>query len=255
MSLPIGRGFWIWRIDKYEDGNLDKIIEKCNRANISWLAVKAGDGGSLWKQFNSTLVNKLHDNNIKVLGWSYDYPNRAEKQAQVVSDVYSIGADGFIIDAEVEWDRCTSPKKVASEYCEAIWELDLPSTFTIGDAPWDVPQAHSTFPFREFEALVSFRSPQNYWIAHGLSVKKSTERYHTSWSNFDKQIPPPRLIKPHIPSGSVWDTKIRQVTIEEVAYFESYVKFNMGLSSVCYWSWDACPSRIWSYFEGNKFDG
>ena len=60
-SSPLDRqGMWIWYIDKSEGGSLPRIIAKAKRYDIGTLYVKSGDGGSLWSQFTSSMVETFH---------------------------------------------------------------------------------------------------------------------------------------------------------------------------------------------------
>ena len=227
-----GRGFWIWRLDKCENGNIDRLIAKCKLADISFVAVKCGNSGSQWKQFNKQLVDKFHSNNIKIYGWSYDIPSKINEQVKVVKSIEEMGADGYIIDAEIEWDK--NQKAKAIEYMK---ELRRNTNFIIADAPWDVPQFHTGFPFAEFS--VDVRSPQAYHVAHGISVEKTLERYKKSYGcNISSQVP----------SASVWT----KCSFDDIEYFEKYIK-NEGCSGYIMWAWDSCTSEVWRYLLNSKF--
>lgn len=278
-TLPSGRGMWIWVLARTEDGDLDRIIAKCKLCGITWLAIKAGDQGNSWmpsfrgkQQFNTHVVKRLHDAGIKVFGWSYDVPTRyksvdgavvtrpdvLKKQADVVKRVAGCGADGFIIDAEAEWNRALFPDVEAETYMKLIKEQRLPEDFLVGDAPWPLVQYHPSFPFTAFGKYVDFRSPQVYWTAQKLDkdhtvegpVDDSWNRYRYSWESYEtwvrtKRKPPaPGAIKPHLPSGSAFNHGKTLVQGYEIRYFEAHAKAE-GMGGVLYWVWELVPDHIW----------
>lgn len=278
--LPAGRGMYIWVLARTEHGDINKIIAKCKECNITWLAIKAGDQGNSWMptlkkkpQFSADIVKRFHDAGIKVYGWSYDVPAAyktkdgqiikrngvLEAQANIVKKVQECGADGFIIDAEVEWDRALDPDAQATEYMQLIGQKVKSLTdFAIGDAPWPIVQYHPTFPFTAFGLYVDFRCPQVYWTAQKLDknhevagpVDDSWERYRLSWASYErwvaeKRIPvAPHAIKPHFPAGSAWDNGNTLVQSYEINYFEGHAR-EEGMQGVLYWVWELVPQRIW----------
>lgn len=246
-----GRGIWIWRLTNKQKYNPKRLLQDCLLYNISFLAIKAGDQGKNWSQFNSSLISTLKKGGIKVLGWSYDTPDKLASQTSVIERVISLGADGFIIDAETEWDKESTEKTI--EYGKRIQDLDLPEDFILGDAPWDVPHYHKEFPFEEFGDFVQFRSPQVYWIAHGISVEKSTRRYHEAWGEYENQLPIPKIPRPHFPSGSLWETKASKLHPSQIEYFENYIKNIMGCKGCLYWEWSQIPKLIWDYLKEHPF--
>lgn len=232
-----GRGIWIWRLNKCENGKLVDILKKCKKANIEWIAVKCGNAGVPWEQFNAALVTTCHVFGIKIYGWSYDLPTKIDEQVKVIKSISEIGANGYIIDAETEWDKGVKNKAV--EYMKKIRE-NVPSDFIIADAPWDVPTYHGGFPFKEFS--VDVRSPQVYFIAHGISFEKTWERYKKTWKDISK----------HVPSCSTWSKPTRKVTVSDIKKFEESAK-QSGCPGVCHWEWAAIPRDIWEWFENNKY--
>lgn len=249
--LPVGRGFWIWNLPKCEGGDVDKIIAKCKECHITWLSIKAGDQGRPWKQFSKTLVDKLHAAGIMVFGWSYDTPSAYRDQALVVKKVADAGADGFLFDAEIEWDKCPDPDAFAIKYLDEV-VTKVPASFLLGDAPWDRPNVHQNFPFTEFGKVVDFRAPQAYWVAHKVSVETSCSKYWDSWKNYESLLlgkrKLPQAVKPHYPSGSTWSDPDYVCTVKDVLYFENFMK-DKGCKGVLHWVWDMCPQAIWDAFK------
>ncbi len=274
---------YIWVLARTENGNLDKIITKCKECNITWLAIKAGDQGSTgWMptrsgkpQFSASIVKRLHDAGIRVFGWSYDVPQRYKddtgnvidrggvhlRQAKIVKAVADIGADGFIIDAEIEWDRAVDPDLEAREYIAAIKAQCLPPDFLIADATWAAIAGHPRFPTTEFGKFVDFRCPQALWVLATDKKRKvegpvddMCEAYAFQWDAYEawvasKRKPKaPEAIKPHLTGGGLFNQGARTVKPFEVEYFEHFMR-QRGCPGVIYWVWENVPQRIWDLFK------
>jgi len=274
---------YIWVLARTEGGDLDKIIAKCKECNITWLAIKAGDQGSTgWMptrrglpQFSADIVKRLHDAGIRVFGWSYDCPRRyknakgvmvdrgdiLEKQAKIVKKVADAGADGFIIDAEVEWDRAENPDTDAWAYLADIRAQGLPPDFLLADAPWASVGAHPRFPTTEFGKGVDFRCPQALWVLK-TDRKKVVEgpvddmcdAYAFQWDTYEawaanKRKPKaPEAIKPHLTGGGLFDAGSRKIMPHELPYFENFMR-QRGCPGVLYWVWEAVPERTWNWLR------
>lgn len=251
-KLPSGRGWWIWHLKECEGGNLDKLIKRCQECHITWLAIKAGNAGDPWeKQFTKAMVAKLKSGGIRVFGWSYDMPNKIDDQVKVAQFVSNCGADGFIIDAEVEWERTENPDAKAREYVQKL-RAALPESFLIGDAPWPVINYHQKFPFTAFSEGLDFRCPQNYWPENCLSVESATERYLSQWEAFEGKKP--ERARPRLASGySIKpDSGCKPATLTDMLKFEKMIK-DAGETGCLYWVYDRTPTGIFEGLKGKPF--
>lgn len=267
--IPSGRGFYVWQLPHCDGGDVSRIIDRCKRCGVTWLAVKAGDQGRPWAQFTASLVDQLHAAGIKVFGWSYDVPDayravkdnhvvvdpsRVRRQVEVIRSVLAAGADGFVTDSEVEWDRGVNPDREAHEYADAMVAA-VPPDFTLGDAPWPIIACHPTFPFTVFGQHVQFRCPQVYWTEIGGGVGSVWARYTASWDRFAAQGHP---VRPMLPSGSVYHKvsrdeqgrvhMIRACTVADVATFERLAR-EAGCPGVLHWEYSQVPSEVWAAME------
>lgn len=236
--LPAGRVLYIWRLTRCENGNLTEIIRKCHLCGISGLVIKAGDQGKPWAQFSKILVDRLHAAGIRVYGWSYDVPDKIQDQFAVAQRVHDLGADGFLVDAETEWDNDPDADAHAAEYAGLLATLAGPN-FSILDAPWDVVKFHRSFPFTAFSSCMAARCPQNYHVAHGMSARRSWDRFVASWAKYGAQRP--AAVRPLIPSLSTWGT----VTTDDIRLLER-LAFEAGCPGVLHWVWDSVPDAIWA---------
>lgn len=237
--IPTGRNLYIWRLSRCEGGDIDAIVTRCWLAGITGLFIKAGDQGKLWNQFTPELVGRLHAAGIKVYGWSYDVPDKIASQVKVVQAVKAMGADGYLIDAEVEWDR--NAAEAARRYAAGLSDF-ADNSFSIFDAPWDVPKYHPTFPFAEFASVTTARCPQNYHIAHGISARASWNRFIAAWLDWNRRNPD--MVCPLVPSLSVWGA----VTVDDIRILER-LAHDAGCPGILHWEWSQAPARIWAAWQ------
>jgi hypothetical protein len=254
MDLPTGRGFYLWKMPSCERGDVTRIIERCVRTGVSWLAIKAGDQGHVWAQFTPVLVKQLQAAGIRVFGWSYDVPGQALAQAKVVRHVLDCGANGFITDSEIEWDNATVPDAAAREYVHAIG--DAAPGFLVLDAPWPIIRSHGAFPFTEFGRLVGGRCPQVYWVEMTGGAEDVFVRYRENWTSYESKPDHPR--HPHFPSGSLYhkrDKDTHAITKAcmpaDVATFER-MAFRAGCLGVLHWEWSQVPALVWAALESGE---
>jgi hypothetical protein len=271
--IPVGRGFYIWVLARCEGGDVNAIIDRCQRCGVSWLAIKIGNAGSSWiptfrkkNQLTTADVEALHAAGLKVFGWSYDLPGSyrtkdgriesdpgiLDRQAKAYSTAIAIGCDGVITDSEVEWNRAVSPDTEAASFGKAI--LERCPNIVIGDAPWPYTGYHPTFPFTKFGEFVSFRCPQVYWMEISGGVQKVCETYAKYWDEYESNPQHPK--RPHLPSGSIYDKSshgvtAKLVTVEDIAFFERFVR-GRGCPGVLHWEYSQVPKRIWEAFESGQ---
>ena len=247
-KTPTGRGFWIWNLPKCEDGDLDRIVARCKAAGITWLALKCGNDGNDWeKRFTPAIVDRLHAGGLLVYGWSYDTPNsRIANRVEVARRCAADGADGFITDCEIEWERVADPDSAAAAYMTAL-RAAVPDEFALAHSPFDVIKYHQRFPYTALGAGCDFVVPQAYWPEHGTSEKASTERALEQWGKYAKRHPQSAKqvllsgysIKPDLKHG-------KPATVPDMLAFEQRCKA-AGCPGVIYWVWDFTPAAV---FDG-----
>lgn len=243
MTMPTGRGLYIWHIERCERGDVARLVERARRCDIRWIAAKAGDRGRRWKQFGAKLVEELHAAGLVVCGWSYDTPGHAHEQAEVARFVAECGADGFIVDAEIEWERCPDPDGEARRYVEQLAEVRTAHRgFLLADAPWDQPGKHPRFPFTVFGRAVDFRCPQVYWVPRAVACAQTLGLYRGYWWSYE--IKPGHPVRPHLPSPSLWG----RATPLDLVEFEDLVVHDIGTGWLG-WEWSQVPPDIWTWLD------
>lgn len=203
------KGMWIWQIWNAESGNLDSTISRLKVTGVTWVAVKLGDSNSPWNApgenlytwasryggFDSVII-KFHNNGIKVFGWQYVYgvskwsgAGTMATEADVSNGILDLpGIDGFIIDAEVEFEA-SGMTTVAAQYVDSIRVVHpisfvaltsfarvtgqpMPWTTFLAGCDANMPQAYwalrPTDPVTEFNAMRNdFESWEKTWINEG----------------------------------------------------------------------------------------
>ena len=251
MSMPAGRGLYLWYLNRCEGGDVAAIIDRCHRAHVTWVAVKAGDGGHLWSQFTPELVAAFHAAGIACWGWSYDVPGRDAAQTAVVAHVLACGAAGFVVDAEAEWQRRGGDAAAAS-YLAAI--AAVAPGFPLLDAPFPMIRKHQSFPYTAFGTGVGGRCAQVYWVEIGGGVEHVWSEFVDNWRAYEAQ--PGHLVLPRYPSGSTYHKRIgkkivRPCTVTDVTWFEAAAK-SSGCLGVLHWEWSQVPSEIWAAWESGE---
>ncbi len=196
-SIPTtGKGMWIWQIWNCENGNLDSITSRLKKSGVTWVAVKLGDSNSFYDGAGGTLygwastyggfaavINSFHNNGIKVYGWGYIYGaskwSGGGTEAGVTNEILSIpGIDGFIIDAEVEFEA-SGMTAVAAQYLNTV-RAAHPSSFVALTSFARV--TGQPIPWTTFLSGCDANMPQAYWALRPTSV---SSEFSAMWNDFE----------------------------------------------------------------------
>jgi len=203
--FPQGNGIWVWKTDKDPSffSDVNATILNLKKAGITWVAVKAGDGDSLW--VNSAVpwltsnISKFHDAGIKVYGWQYIYGNddvwsvANVSEADVANQILNIpGIDGLIVDAESEYENLSNNKLIATAYLQAI-RSQHPDSF-LAYTTFARPASRPNFPYFEFNNYCDAVMPQAYWVDRTTTptdelniLKQQWDALYSSWPSTVKK--------------------------------------------------------------------
>ena len=161
----LGKGDWIWLVSSSESAigvsTVQDLVAYEKNKGMQWITVKCGDGGSIWSQFSPSLVSACHNSGLKVFGWGYDRGSNVLGEINVALNALNLGADGFIIDAEIEYETNPFNHQNAIKFCQAI-RAAYPNRF-LAHAPSPNYTVHTDFPYREFGMYCDATMPQDYW--------------------------------------------------------------------------------------------
>src|SRR6266568_8491079 len=118
----LGKGDWIYSMTDATNklgGHVSSVTNENSlmlfykMQGIRYFIVKAGTADTLFKgcysfpQFTSALVNTAHANGILILGYNRSYATNTAAEVAIADYVFNQGADGFVWDAEAEWESGT----------------------------------------------------------------------------------------------------------------------------------------------------
>ena len=157
----LGKGDWLWQLPTCENQlggyvssvtNLQSLIQWETNHGMQWITVKCGDGGSIWSQFDANLVATAHKAGLKIFGWGYAYGNDVQGEINVALNALNLGADGFIIDAEIEYE--TTAGTVSQGHLIRQHDQGRLSERFLAHAPFPIISSHSGFPLRRIRQIL-----------------------------------------------------------------------------------------------------
>ncbi len=233
-----GDGMWIWQLEKVEGGNVQGIIARAKQFGIETVFVKAGDTTKYWDQFNAELINPLKAAGIKVCAWQYVEGGDPEGEAGVAARAIGAGADCFVIDAEIEYERGDDRYTRADTYMKALRGA-VGADYPIGLTGFPYVDVHGAFPYSAFlgPGGAQVNMPQAYWRDIDDTVDETWTRT-MEWNRpYGRTIAPIGMTyKP--PSGD-------QAPPEELTRFRQLAKAS-GVKGISYWSWQHTEDPEWA---------
>ena len=229
-----GKGMWIWQIKNCEGGDLGAIVAKAQAAHLSHVIIKVADGTGYGPSTEPAkypkLVRRLQDVGIQAWVWQYVYANHPTAEAEWGARLANkVGADGFVIDAEVEYKGKYSRADTYATVLRSHLDDDIP----IALSSYYLPSYHPTIPWKQFLAVCDLNMPQIYWCSHSpvWAVQKSIVE------NRKFGVPVFPTIGGHT---RIWHrANTQKLAIAEIAKF--------GLLGFNVWSWQHMGKARWNY--------
>src|SRR5512136_1250233 len=115
----LGKGEWIYQLHHAVaqcNGNVPSVTNVqslmiyLKNEGVRYIIVKAATGDSLFgvpgynPQFTSSLVNQAHAAGLWIFGYNRSYATNTAGEVAIADYVFQQGADGFVWDAEGEWE-------------------------------------------------------------------------------------------------------------------------------------------------------
>lgn len=253
----LGKGDWIWDIPSCKTAlgvsTPAAVLDYEKAKGMQWVTVKCGDGGSIWSQFDSSLVSHAHAIGLKIFGWGFAYGSDVTGEINVAKNCLALGADGFIIDAESAYEKLAGNGAAATNYCAGI-RAAYPNTF-LAHAPFPYITLHSGFPYLAFGIYCDAVMPQDYWSDLGVSPTKMVSDTDTQWKNWQNALTGSNrnAIKPIVPIGQGYNYSSTKITPgSEITTFVDTLKADAspatsgGYKGVSFWSCQHHTSDQWS---------
>jgi Putative peptidoglycan binding domain len=229
-ETPFDRqGMWIWYVDRSDGGSVGRIVAHARRAGIGTLYIKAGDGGSVWSQFNKGLVGALHRGGLDVCAWQFVYGDSPVAEARVGAAAVRRGADCLTIDAEGSYE---GKYAAADRYVRAL-RARIGAEFPLSLAGFPYVDYHPSFPYSVFLGPegATVNQPQMYWKAIGTSVRavyEHTYLFNRLWGH------------PVYPLGQTYGGAGRKDILRFRRFAQSY-----GGQAPSWWDWQETSSAGW----------
>lgn len=243
-DFPWGRGQWIWNIPNCEGGNIQAIIDKCKKYNISYVIIKSYDGENCFPsnanpQLTKAITDQFHANNIRVYSWSFNYGANPEREANLALwSLEQLGVDGHIFDAETAFEELPDPAGAANHILQKVRSAH-PDAF-LAHAPYPYIDYHTRFPYLEFGKYCDAVMPQMYWGTIGISVDKMVADMFAQWTKWENSWQASghgESIKPIIPLGQAYDNT-ETGFVMSTADLTNFASQIQGYGSYNFWDWE-----------------
>ena len=236
-----GKGVFIYQIERCEEGDARRIVERALAAGLRHVAVKIADGNSAYpfttaaESRTREAIGALKEAGVAVWGWHFIYGRSVRNPAQSIAQAEAeiaiqraqqLGVQGLAIDFEnTGHPRLTyrGDARDARVYMEAL-RAALPA----------LPLASAThrffnqnLPFDDFLSRSDLAMPQVYWV-QGDPVR-NLER---SYAEYQRRFP----ALPYVPIGAAYYERQWGATPEEVMRFLNAAR-TLNLTGVSFWSW------------------
>ncbi len=266
-SENLGKGEWIFSMTSATNrlgGNvpgvndIPSLMSYQKNQGMTHIIVKAGTGSTNYlpfgytsPQFTSNLVYQAHVVGLKIFAYTRSYGDDVPGEIALATNCYNLGADGFIIDAEVEWESGrlgTNGPSRAMQLGAGIKAV-FPNKF-LGHSPLPYISLHSSFPYKEFGYYCDAVMPQDYWYSLNKTPAQMVLDMESQWHNWQNSLSGQwtNAIKPIAPIGQADDTNIPP---SDILAFTEALKASTnpitpsGYKSISWWRADLHRSNHW----------
>src|SRR5205807_7361941 len=92
---------------------------------MSYIVIKAGEGSTNFPsagspQFTTSVITAAHNAGLKIFGYTRSYGVNINGEIAVATNAMNIGADGYIVDAEAEWETLPNNATAATNLLQGI---------------------------------------------------------------------------------------------------------------------------------------
>ena len=271
----LGKGEWIYQMHHAIaqcNGNVPSVTDVpslmiyLKNQGVRYIIVKAGTGADLFgvpgfnPQFTSSLVNSAHAAGLWIFGYSRSYATNTAGEIAIADYVFSQGADGFVWDAEAEWEYSrigTQGPALAIAQCSVV-RSNWPNKF-LAHSPFAYINYHSSFPYKEFGYYCDAAFPQDYWVEFGETPTAVVTKMSIAWRNWQNGLSGQWVnsIKPIVPAGQGYNGS-GTITAAQITEFVNALKTDPnpattgGYKGVNYWVCEDHPPDVWDAIRTNN---
>jgi len=278
----LGKGDWIWHVSWATNKlggvaqsvvNFPTLMSYYKSQGLQYIIVKAGTGSTNFfgdkhsaPQFNSNLVYHAHAAGMLIFAYTRSYDDDVQGEIDMAARCFALGADGWVIDAEAEWESGSSQAGTngptrAIQYGQGLRAL-FPTKF-IAHAPFPIISFHSSFPYKEFGYFCDAVMPQAYWTEiydedtqAASKMFTAMDNEYRNWQNSLTGVWT-NAIKPLAPIAQAWTSTSGVTTGAEIDEFFDRCRTNpnpasvTGYKGMSYWRADTKTSDMWDAIRTN----
>jgi hypothetical protein len=248
-----GKGWFIWQVSRCEHGSPQAIADRAVGAGLSHVLIKVADRahafGIDWRGHDlvAPVAEALRARGVQVWGWHYVYGQQPAAEARAaVERVRQLGLDGYVIDAEGEYEA-PGMAGPAHTFMSALKE-GLPAETPVALSSYRYPSLHRSLPWAAFLEHCDLVMPQVYWLgAHNADVQLA----RSVRENGDAKLV--GVIRPVVPTGAAFGAGDWIATASDLEKFLSTAQ-QLKLPAANLYSWDAAgvPDNqdLWNTMAG-----
>jgi hypothetical protein len=271
----LGKGEWIYQMHHAVaglNGNVPSVTDVpslmiyLKNQGVRYIIVKAGTGADLFgvpgfnPQFTSSLVNQAHAAGLWIFGYNRSYATNTAGEVAIANYVFQQGADGFVWDAEAEWESSrigSQGPALAIAQCVQV-RSNWPNKF-LAHSPFAYINYHSSFPYKEFGYYCDAAFPQDYWIQFGETPSAVVTKMSSAWRNWQNGLSGQWVnsIRPIVPAGQAYNGD-GIITAAQITEFVNALKTDPnpatagGYKGVNYWVAEDHPPDVWDAVRTNS---
>jgi hypothetical protein len=270
----LGKGDWIYILANAVNHlggnspavtNLASLMAYEKNQGVQYLIIKAGDGPTKFPsdvapQFTAEVVDAGHAAGLKIFGYDRSAGVDIPGEIALVDYVFNQGADGFVFDAESEWESQNLPNNTiaATNLCAGV-RAHWPNKF-LAHSPFAIISGHSSFPYKEFGFYCDAAMPQDYWIEFGFSASSTVSQMSSEWRNWQAGLGGiwTNAIKPIVPAGQGWSSASGTITAAQITEFVNALKTDPnpatkgGYKGANYWRAELHPADVLAAIRTNN---
>lgn len=257
----LGKGEWLFYMSNATNKlgnsvssvtNESSLMQYLKGQGVRYIIVKAATSDQLFNgsnsapQFTKRLVDIAHTNGMLIFGYNRSWGSNIVGEIAIADYVFNQGADGFVFDAEAEWESDKAwignmGRAKAWQLCSTV-RSNWPTKF-LAHAPFPIISFHTSFPYNEFGYWCDAVMPQIYHFSSQPNLKKSMsaainwtdvnwDRYHRSLIGSNSVINGEVIywtnaIKPLAPINDVYgvgnNSKVAPTLAKDVMEFIDYL--------------------------------
>lgn len=246
MTLPIGKGIFIWVYPACGYGTDPNVIADAlalgGFSHITFKGLQSQYEYIPNQPYLPDLVAALKDRGISPRIYQYitggSITNAQDEAAAAVDYCLELGVDGLDIDAEAEYNQAATQAQAklwAVAYMNGL--IALPPSFSVSLCSYRYPSVQSYFPWSQFlgHPRIDYVAPQVYWQG---AVLPAAAGWQLAASKAEYGALAPHL--PYIPVGSAYCEHDWCSSPAQVKNFSDTAKA-LNLQGISFWSLQHLP--------------